>query len=286
MADFASDDEAAGYLAAMIDGEGCVTWRAPTSGGTKVARRVEIYNTDTEIIAAVLAACERLGIGAHAIERHHDNPRWKRSYIVTIGRRRGLERLASMVRLRAPGKREKLEQAVESYRLTMSRPEDRPLDEIRRLYYDEGLSTYEIGRRFKRGPVTIHSWMKAAGMLLRTRSEAGLLRAEGRIDRAAFEAAYVERKMNVPALAREFDICAPTASRLLDLYGIPRRTHGEAISIGRRRGDRVKLNPDKVREIRALRETGLSQQELACRFGVGKRAIVKVLHGETWKDVA
>lgn len=47
----------------------------------------------------------------------------------------------------------------------------------------------------------------------------------------------------------------------------------------------AKLNPDKVRRIRQLREQGWSQQKIADLMGVRQCTIYSVLNGETWTHV-
>lgn len=57
---------------------------------------------------------------------------------------------------------------------------------------------------------------------------------------------------------------------------------------GRGRGGRgeahrnAKLTADQVREIRELAASGLTQREIAARYGVRHTAIGKILRGERW----
>ena len=46
-----------------------------------------------------------------------------------------------------------------------------------------------------------------------------------------------------------------------------------------------KLNPDAVREIRRLRSEGLTQPQIAVRFGVAVITVCKVLKGYSWAHV-
>jgi len=48
---------------------------------------------------------------------------------------------------------------------------------------------------------------------------------------------------------------------------------------------RAKLTEAKVREIRELRTSGVSIPQLSYQFGVGIRAIERVIHHRTWKHV-
>ncbi len=47
----------------------------------------------------------------------------------------------------------------------------------------------------------------------------------------------------------------------------------------------AKLNPEKVREIRQLSESGMSGREIARHFGMGKSPIARIIRGERWKHV-
>jgi transposase len=46
-----------------------------------------------------------------------------------------------------------------------------------------------------------------------------------------------------------------------------------------------KLTDDDIRAIRRLRTTGLAQEKIASRFGVGQSTISSILRGETWGHV-
>jgi hypothetical protein len=47
----------------------------------------------------------------------------------------------------------------------------------------------------------------------------------------------------------------------------------------------AKLTPEKVHEIRSLRETGWSQQRIADHFGIDQTCVSCVLRGTTWAHV-
>jgi len=53
----------------------------------------------------------------------------------------------------------------------------------------------------------------------------------------------------------------------------------------RKRVERVKLNEQKVRRIRNLRQMGIKYSALAKRFGVTTSTIRKAAFGATWKEV-
>lgn len=47
----------------------------------------------------------------------------------------------------------------------------------------------------------------------------------------------------------------------------------------------AKINPDKVREIRSLREVGWSQQRIADLIGIAQTGVSCILRGKTWTHV-
>jgi transposase len=47
----------------------------------------------------------------------------------------------------------------------------------------------------------------------------------------------------------------------------------------------VKLDPDKVREIRALRAGGMLQKDIAARFNMSEKQISRVIRHEVWADI-
>jgi hypothetical protein len=46
-----------------------------------------------------------------------------------------------------------------------------------------------------------------------------------------------------------------------------------------------RLNPDQVREIRAAWKPQPSLAELGRRYGIDRRAVARIIKGETYKDV-
>lgn len=52
------------------------------------------------------------------------------------------------------------------------------------------------------------------------------------------------------------------------------------------RNGRSKLNPDTVRELRALRTVGVSVREICSRFGISKGTYSAVVSGITWREVS
>ena len=109
-----TEREAAYYLAAMIDGEGCVTWPPLPTGRAMGARCVAIVNTDPFLIRATCKALDRLKINWHTYDYARKPPRKACTHIHITGRQ-NLERLLEMVPLKAPSKRWKLIGCIQSY---------------------------------------------------------------------------------------------------------------------------------------------------------------------------
>lgn len=87
-------------------------------------------------------------------------------------------------------------------------------------------------------------------------------------------------------LAEKYDVHPAYISTILSGKALPEieREIVGSLHIGER-NNQSKLNPDAVREIRRLRKQGLTQREIAERFGVSPRAVRKILSGDTWSHV-
>jgi 1,2-phenylacetyl-CoA epoxidase PaaB subunit len=104
-----SRDEAAGYLSAMIDGEGAVY-------AVGHNRSIHIYNTDLGVIEGCLEACEVLGIKAGCAVRDKPSKLSKHPlWTISFYGRENLEHTASALTLRSDRKREALSRALSSF---------------------------------------------------------------------------------------------------------------------------------------------------------------------------
>ena len=107
---------AAVYLAAMIDGEGCVSVSNDTKGGRKYSnRQVSIANTDIDIIVTCVAALQVLGIECWLSEREPSGNNPKGIIQIFVSHRHGFEQIAKLVPIQSERKREKLEDILASY---------------------------------------------------------------------------------------------------------------------------------------------------------------------------
>lgn len=153
----------AGYLAAMIDGEGSVAI-ARRDGRIK-SRYVCIVNTDESIIEACEEACRALGI---TFTRSCRRERARPLFHVGIYGRANLERLLEVVPLRSGAKAERLREAVESYQQRHHRVDQIPED-VRRLYVDEGRSGPDVAAMLGVAESTLYGWMDKLGIERRGR---------------------------------------------------------------------------------------------------------------------
>lgn len=163
--------EAAHYIAAMIDGEGCVVH----SGHT---RNVNIANTDPDLIAAIERCYETLGITYRVVTAKMYDERHKQRWNVIVSNRESLQIIFDRVPIQASRKVEKLRVVLETYR------PPRPTSEVlRRMYVDEGMGVTRIGAALGYQQSSIRYWLRRDGVVLRTASEAAKLRYDAGISR-------------------------------------------------------------------------------------------------------
>jgi hypothetical protein len=160
-------EQAAWYLAAMIDGEGCVHFN--------LARRkwcVQVTNSDTDILDAVEMAMDVLGLGrSQRINirdgRDRRRPCWS---IRLIGGREAYRRLLQIVPIQCKRKRIALEGIVAVYKDMPERP---TAAWLREHYVVKRWDMVEIARHWGRTASTIRYHMDRAGIYRRGKVEAG-----------------------------------------------------------------------------------------------------------------
>lgn len=106
-------EQAEGYLAAIIDGEGCVYLNEEVGAARGRHRRVTVVNTERAIIDATLDACRVLGIHAKVYRKSRCAGRVT-AWEVTIHNRAGFEAL-SEIPIRSRRKRAKLAALLATY---------------------------------------------------------------------------------------------------------------------------------------------------------------------------
>lgn len=150
------EKNAPGYLAAMIDGEGSVTFhRAGYSRGVK------IVNTDPAIIQACKDCCDYLGIGYTTHQPTVKRLNRKQQTVLTIYGRANLERLNSVISLQAPEKARRLEELVSSYTYNQIDHE-----QVKNLY-ESGQSSTQIAKQIGRSKTTILRSLSSSQVVMR-----------------------------------------------------------------------------------------------------------------------
>ena len=104
--------EAAGYISAIIDGEGWVAEQRPER--SRRIYRVTISNTEQDIIDGVREALDVLGV-RHYINTQNKQPPRVPVHHVIISHREGLTRLHEVVRLRSGRKQAALNEQIRLY---------------------------------------------------------------------------------------------------------------------------------------------------------------------------
>lgn len=95
----------------------------------------------------------------------------------------------------------------------------------------------------------------------------------------AAEGLFVIHSCDEPACVNPAHLRAGTpADNMRDKTLRRRQTRGIAVKT-------AKLNDDKVREIRRLKELGATLTQLSARFGVRPNMIWRIVHREAWKHV-
>ena len=105
-------DQAAHYLAAMIDGEGYV----PELATSHRYRSIRIANTDPDLIAAMHECCDLLGLRYLTIPLKSKNPRWADGWAVDINGYESLCTVRDFVPIRCKRKLERLNGLIDSYK--------------------------------------------------------------------------------------------------------------------------------------------------------------------------
>jgi hypothetical protein len=149
-----SPEEAAGYLSAMIDGEGAVY-------AVGHRRSIHIYNTESPVIHACLEACKVLGIQARCTFRAKPSHLSKHPlWTVSIYGRGNLELVASLLSLRSERKREALTRALNSF--TRRKPVTR--DEFQEMI-ERGLTHREMAAELGyKGHGTVQYHLRRLGL--------------------------------------------------------------------------------------------------------------------------
>ena len=158
-----NQEQAAWYLAAMIDGEG---WVSAHTGSKN--RAVRIANTDPALIAAIQEACTALGIEYHMTNVPARRANWTPGQVVNIYGRENLRKIHELVPFRAPQKRERLASLLTTYR--------EPLDagELSTLY-GQGATIQQLADHFGCGIKRVQNARRTNNIPVRTGAEKGAI---------------------------------------------------------------------------------------------------------------
>lgn len=136
-------EQAAWYLAGIIDGEGHVCSKPHY-------HYIQITNTDESIISATQEALDLLDIEYRTYDKEAQQDTHQDFWRIVIGKREALETLADHVELQSEKKQRALVQIVNSpYGKNGARwrPNDSRIAEVRKLYWEHGLSVRDIATR-------------------------------------------------------------------------------------------------------------------------------------------
>jgi intein/homing endonuclease len=150
-------EQAAAYLAAMIDGEG---WIGEPKGAQN--RAIRIANTDRVLIDAIAECCDVLGVHytVQSIRARQDN--WSDGWVVDITGHDSLRYILDHVPFRAPRKRDRLARQVASYAHPPLDPET--LTEL----YESGLTVRQVAAELGISAKRVANAMRKHGIARRT----------------------------------------------------------------------------------------------------------------------
>ncbi len=156
---FESNEEAFAYLSGLIDGEGSVRLYRTKTGA---AGRINIYNSEIELIKAAEEAFWRLGIEPTVKLRKPDPSRLgkKDQYILTVGKRSDIAKASKVLTLYHPQKKKNMNEILEHYQSVQGRwtPRDEwPLAELSKV---SNLPQRELATKFGVSQSTIQRWLK------------------------------------------------------------------------------------------------------------------------------
>lgn len=158
-------EAAAAYLAAIIDGEGWIL--------VNINRQVGVFNTDRDIIDAVIECCQILAL-RHVVQFEERSQRKNRQdgWRVIVTGKDSLIRIRDQVPLRASRKRVKLDEAIAACK-QKPRP---PREWIVERYWRREYSLQELADEWGvRNSTSAWCWMKFYGISRRSHAESNAL---------------------------------------------------------------------------------------------------------------
>lgn len=199
-----TEEQAAAYLAGIIDGEGNVS---------KQNKVVSAGNTDYELIEAMKECCDILGLnctvyGPRQPKGDNRKPYWD----AHIRGRESLQKLLDVVPIRIGRKREVL-----ADQLTRYKSSPRPSREwLHHKYVIEGLTGPQIAELTDTSYARVYKWLRQYGIAVRdTTSRITPPPRDWIVER------YHEQGRSPDSIAAELGVSHSTVYRWIHTYGIP-----------------------------------------------------------------
>jgi len=213
---FKNPDYAAGWLAGIIDGEGCVS-----RTGIK-QRAIQISNTDNEILRSIEEVLSMFGVRycINTTKNHEYNPKHTKAYCIRIGTRDGLEKLNAILNLASIKKQERLRWIVTEF---SKNPPPVEIDwrEVVDLYLS-GALVKDIATKYGVSSNRIDLILDRCSIARRTIFDALSIAGLRRRKYGAVESALVAEYKSGVSLedsAKKFGIPKSTASMILERHG-------------------------------------------------------------------
>ncbi|MDA8295419.1 MAG: hypothetical protein M0004_02315 [Actinomycetota bacterium] len=147
------------------------------------------------------------------------------------------------------------------------------VEELRRLYLDEGLSTYAIAERLELDRQRVTRLLKSVGVEVRPRGSGRRRRNGGRdpgLD-ALICQLYIDEEMSSEEIGAKLGIAGRAVRARLAMLGVERRPRG-----GVHRTDRRTIDPDQLESLYLC--AGLTADEIGERLGVSRHIVLRAAH--------
>lgn len=210
------------YVAAFFDGEGYAGIYRHRTGGP--SRRWGVANTDLAVLQEIQAFIDA---GTISMVGHSTGRQPRACYQLVVSRIDDLQRILPELLVRCRVKRPAIELLLADLEGRTSRPKDAPRTDgaaIRRLYWEEGLSIVEIGRRMGVSPSAIQRYMDRHNIPRRPPGP-----PPGPVDRLGpdeLRRLYWEEGLSLAQIARQIGVHSVSVWAAFGRYGIPRRPQG------------------------------------------------------------
>lgn len=219
--------DAAWYLAAMVDGEGCVFFARYKSGNA--AKYINIVNTDKSIISFSRKCLDILGI-YHRIFILKRKLGWLECTQILISRKQDILKFKKLIPIQCERKITKLNNLIKSYpkRVVLKK------EILEKMYRTENKSMVDIAKVFNVDSTTVHKFFQKHGIKARNRFETReiISRKNGSwISKKELETLYLTKRKTPKQIAIRFKLSPAGIVRKLDKFKIQKRSKREAINL-------------------------------------------------------